>query len=528
MITLLIVDDEQTTRESLRDFLPWEELGVGRVATAVNGLAALDWAQENRPHIVLTDVRMPKMDGIELSRRLRERWPDCKILFISGYTDKEYLKSAISVQALDYIEKPLNIEEIQSSIRASVALIRQEEQRRDEERDIRNRASRGRPDACQRLTQQLVRDGTAPEDLFPLGALNVLYQNPLAPVAVCCAVLNWPPELAGGQRSAARARLLDAVFTAGEPDGPLTLPFVAGFIEDDRLALLADAGESASCAHALLAVLLAQSNEGFTVSVGVAVADGLAKVPEAYRTADAAAGLQFYDGPGQAFPHPPQSKAKAVPGRQLYAAFRQALRAGDHCTANALLQNHTAAVRALRTGDIRSVRNTYFELLLLILEVARERGQIVNAEEDERRYAWQEMDRIPFLAELDGYLANNLQTLLPPVRKDPVQNRKIVEINRYIQENYANSNLSVQAIARHFFLNHQYICSLYKKATGKTLNDAISEVRIERSQELLQDARYRVNDVAAKVGFADSNYFSTLFRRHTGCTPSEYRERNRA
>jgi two-component system response regulator YesN len=84
----------------------------------------------------------------------------------------------------------------------------------------------------------------------------------------------------------------------------------------------------------------------------------------------------------------------------------------------------------------------------------------------------------------------------------------------------------VQTVAHSIFLNHQYLCSFYKKATGKTVNDYITEVRMEKAKELLLDKKNKIYDVTARIGLTDSNYFSTLFKKYTGYTPSEYRERN--
>ena len=98
-IHLLIVDDENLTRDGLRTMIPWKKYGVDMISTASNGAAALTIAKKNPPDILLADVRMPKMDGITLAKEIHKLLPHCKIVFISAYSDKEYLKSAIQIQA---------------------------------------------------------------------------------------------------------------------------------------------------------------------------------------------------------------------------------------------------------------------------------------------------------------------------------------------------------------------------------------------------------------------------------------------
>jgi two-component system response regulator YesN len=87
ILNLIIVDDEKTTRNNLLTRIPWAELGIESVKNAANGLSALAIAENFRPSILLTDIRMPKMDGIELSKNIRQLYPDCEIIFLSGYTD---------------------------------------------------------------------------------------------------------------------------------------------------------------------------------------------------------------------------------------------------------------------------------------------------------------------------------------------------------------------------------------------------------------------------------------------------------
>lgn len=126
MLNLIIVDDEERIRESIKRFIPWDEIGIGIVSTAKNGIEALEVAHKTPPHILLTDIRMPKMNGIELASRVRELYPSCKIIFLTGYADKEYLKSAIKLQAIDYIEKPVNRDEIKKTISDAVSRVLKE------------------------------------------------------------------------------------------------------------------------------------------------------------------------------------------------------------------------------------------------------------------------------------------------------------------------------------------------------------------------------------------------------------------
>lgn len=117
---LLIVEDEERTREMLCKHIAWGELGINELETARNGMIALERFQSFRPDIVLCDIRMPKMDGIEFAQQLRKIDVSCKLLFLSGFSDKEYLMSAIRLNALDFIEKPINLDKVREAVREAV------------------------------------------------------------------------------------------------------------------------------------------------------------------------------------------------------------------------------------------------------------------------------------------------------------------------------------------------------------------------------------------------------------------------
>lgn len=526
MLTLTIVDDEKTTRDSIQSLIPWAEFGIGRVDTASNGIAALELARQAKPDIVLTDVRMPKMDGIELARKIREIYPLCKIIFISGYSDKEYLKTAINLKAISYIEKPLNIEEIKSVLRETVDLCLAEERRRNDDIKMMDRLNENLPLIYQKAAFNLI------EEHADIPGIQAKYHIPLLDVpaadgyVVLCVAFNWVFGLDACVKSAAKSDVLQLLSAGSAGISPT---YVAGFIEDDRLVYIApisNTGQSEAAVR-MLQIISPLSEGKFTASVGIGKdTGGLLDIPDAYRTAAESVKLQFYDCCGQVFEAKNDNRKKYTADKNLMKSFRDALRGNRLYEASQLISAFTDSVRNFRSSEIESVKNLYFHLLMIVFEVARERDLIGKAEENEQCYIWQEIERIRLMSELSEYLLNTMKAALPQVGPDESENRKIAEINRYIRENISDKLLSVQTVAHSIFLNHQYLCSYYKKATGKTVNDFITEVRMEKAKELLLNKKIKIYDVTTRIGLTDSNYFSTLFKKYTGCTPSEYRERN--
>lgn len=114
--TVLIVDDEAMPRKVLKDHLPWDTLKVTKIFQASDGQEAIEQARLCHPDIIISDIKMPRMDGIQMAFAIREFCPHCQFIFLSGYSDKEYLKGAIKLKAASYVEKPVDLEEIKQAL----------------------------------------------------------------------------------------------------------------------------------------------------------------------------------------------------------------------------------------------------------------------------------------------------------------------------------------------------------------------------------------------------------------------------
>lgn len=133
---LMVVEDEKVIRNGLLKHVPWQKLGVWEVQAAENGEKALELAETFHPDIVLSDIRMPGMSGIELCRTLREKYPEIEIIFSTGYADKEYLKVAIDLHAVGYVEKPVNANLLAENVKEAVKRVG--ERRKNERAKLRN------------------------------------------------------------------------------------------------------------------------------------------------------------------------------------------------------------------------------------------------------------------------------------------------------------------------------------------------------------------------------------------------------
>lgn len=524
MITVFIVDDEKMTRKSIHELIPWQELGVDRVETANNGLTALELAARVKPDIVLTDVRMPKMDGMELTRKLKEIYPDCKTIFISGYSDKEYLKSAIHLNALSYIEKPLNLEEIKLVVRNTVAFCLEEERKRMDQESLKNSLHESIPLLRQEIARELVKVNTDIKMLMYKYHTSLISMPWEGPFTITCMMMNYKSGLDCSIKNEINAKVL--ILLCSDDTG-LPSPTIAGFIENDLLVSISpgDIQNPEAVLRPLLGILTGISGGQLAVSIGIGPpAKTLHSIPDAYHTAVECVKLQFYDGCEKIF-RCNTCRTQFFPNKSLYASFRDAMKEDTGENASRIVRELSEDVRTARDRDIENIKNIYFKLLLIALEVSREIGPMDDAEEDAQNYVWQEIDRIRYLSELSSYLTNNIKAIFSRPNQEDDMTIKIYEINRYIREHISDKNLSVSTISSNIYLSQAYLCTYYKKITGKTINEYVTETRIERAKELLRNSGYTLIDIAGQIGLTDRNYVSALFKKYTGCTPTEYRRK---
>lgn len=529
MYRLMIVDDENTTCNSLQELIPWRQLGISEVVTAKNGIAALKLAQSKQPDILLTDIRMPKMDGLELAKTVREQFPQCQIIFLSGYADKAYLKTAIQLKAVSYIEKPLNPDEIKSIIRQTVALCEEERQRNQTFAKLQDNLNDSKPLMGQALTLELVNDGLDNSELTAKYAGLDFQLNPDDCYTVIYVDISWNPELNAGAIHHAKQSLLEAL-ASGSAANPANI--IAGFDPTDNLILVCRTKTAASPAFRELfdfldTCLIPFTKNGSRYAAGVgSIAMGLEQIPQSHRNAVIAATRQFYCNSQQIFyfSDPFPSSTLEI-DKALFADFKNSLRNDNFEAAQSLVRKLTDQIATCRESDLNRVKNAYFHLLLAVYDVALERKLIDPFNEREEKYIWQELAEKRSLAELAEYVLAVNDMIFKQLTETGAPNRKIKEITRYIREHYADKNLSIQTISSQVYLSPTYLCAFFKKSTGKTLNEYITDIRIAKAKELLQDQQMKLYEISANVGFTDVNYFSTLFKRKVGCTPSEFREK---
>lgn len=361
MLSVLIVDDERLVRATLQKVIDWSELGIDAVYEAEDGVRGLALVEQYAPSIIISDIKMPHMNGINFVRKVRECAAPCRVVFFSGYTDKPYLMDAIDLHVDGFIEKPLDPQQITVLMRKLVAL-------------------------CQKDQPQ-----TTPAYFFH-----------------------------GKDGSPA---LNNAVFSLKRP----VLVSFGGYLRH----------KNADKAREVLLLLCTQMRQcegtspDYIRNVFSRLALQIESAAELHAASDVQAGCEQFAYSVASYPCMDQLEEK------LYALMEQ-----------------------------------FFSAVL------------------QRTY-------------------------------DPIS-----LVNDYLQHHYSDSGLSVKSVAQQLNFSTSYLCTIYKKKTGRTINAALTTIRMNAARELLVHSDMKLYAIANQVGYPDGKYFTRLFARETGLSPRQFREQH--
>ncbi|MBW5447203.1 response regulator [Cohnella sp. CFH 77786] len=533
MIKLLVVDDEKMTREGLLHHIPWRELGIDMVRSAEDGLQAIRTCDTYKPDIVLTDVKMPVMDGIEFAGKLRDSLPDCVILFLSSYADKTYLKSAIQLHALDYIEKPVDLEELKAHLRRAVAVCLERRDRRSRENRLEQVVSESRTLWKEKIALQWI---GGPEDAaearrdmeragidIPSGARFVT-----AVMKLC------EPD---ADLQSLQARKNEALATIETTFGSFGLACVCGFKDTQHLIVHAysPAGKHpdpdklvgpAGLVRDRLGSMLGRPVRAFT-GIGVRV-QGAERILDSYRAAVVAVQRQFFAGYNRILVYRELGESDFRPltmDESTIAAFASLLAEGRMDDAAHFVRRLVERLRGSQDVLVGNAKNFFFQLLLALFRAADQQNVPLNEERRDDDFLWNVIFRFHILDELETYALDKLALFSEQLKLKENEGSIAYHIRKIVLKHLQDSELSIKTIADALYLTPNYLSLQFKKETGLTINQFLTESRIERAQELLKDRRYKLYEVASLVGFQDANYFAKTFKKVTGMTPSEYKEK---
>lgn len=512
LIRVMLVDDEPMALENVADIIDWHEHGFEVVIQTTDPRKAWEWFEKKRPKIVISDISMPHIDGLELGKRILETEPGTRIVFLTAYRDFDYVRQALELKAAHYV---LKHEISQNRLLNQLLAIKQS--LTDEQAIWKNVKKQLLLDALHGKWLMEPHDSNSP-------AAREVNQVLQGSSALFYFEVGSTYLLNGGKR-------------CGQIQQPEQVwQLVTSMMQDEGESRWFEAVEDGKEGYALILQLpnpqstLFCWNEAYKVagfiqkaistieevpvSLSIALCTSSQTIPTAYQALKATYDYSMF-----------------FPARTLFS-----LEQAQSGLRNEPLEANQKAVQAIKNEIELCNRDAAVEVLEKLFtvslighkhirafrQVIKELGKYIQD-----RFAID--PALPLGTDASTILQSFIREINDQLAKDELtanaHSRWVVKAVEYVKHHYGESDLSVESVAANINISSIHLRKTFKKEMNKTLSDFITEFRIERAKELLKKDELKIYEISTLVGYQTSQYFSQVFKKMTGTYPSEYKDR---
>lgn len=521
---LLIVDDEEMIREGLSSIVEWDRLGFEVAKCLADGREAIEYINNHEIDVILTDIKMTFVSGLQLAEYVYRNKPGIKVVIISGYKDFDFAKQAISFNVVHYILKPtrlLELNQVFQEIKSQLQKEREEKERLAEER------------------QQYT-------DLIPmlqeefLSALMMGVLKDKAEIRKKIHLLNFGRDFDQKRCYLLKARFcdfekyLEDIWAYGK----------AGFYNAIRNMFKEDADlyyHTVNCGHGRILVLAVERGEAGRLlpdrellrnkfeNVGKTI-DKVFGIALKIETVKAFENIYAVDEKGfedYFFSDADMISKNMLDSKEFLAIYEKQKLLLSYITEGnkeAVGNLFDTLIDSMRGVDIATARNFFIELFSLLgsklksidIDVYLANNEIFDYHQILK------LKDISAIQEL-GRSILNIVVAYVGSQKENCDNKVIEKAKEYICSHY-NKDITLDDVADHVYLSTVYLSRFFKQNTGENFIDFLGKVRVENAMVFLRNPRYKVYEIGPMVGYKSIKYFSNIFKRFTGMNPSEYRK----
>ena len=532
MIKVFLVEDEFVVREGIKNNVDWAAHGYEFCGEAGDGELAFPMIRKLRPDIVITDIRMPFMDGLELSKLIKKEFPWMEVIILSGFEEFEYAKQGIKIGVAQYLTKPIKGDDLLREV--DIIADRIEEKRR--ERLIREQYEREMEEATLRersnLFTDLVTGSKSPAQLMETAGslsmdLTAMYYN------IMLVILQSSAHLQGEYSNSVVE--VEEKLQALEQDHT--------FLLFDRnlegKALLFEA-ESEETLLANQKAFVKQFEEILKEYPHITYFGGIGKpvnrlrlLPECFTEANRAFAHRYFVNesrivnalelaPENPVDHGDLDLTNVDPKQIDRSRTTNFLKLGSRDEASYFVEEFLEGIgeKSLESSMFRQyiAMDCYFSVAAFIEEMGYERSEISQPDMAGDTLQSPEATR--------AYISSIVETAvsLREKRANSRYGEVVDEVLRYISENYAQEDLSLNTLASHVNVSPNHLSMIFSQQTGQTFIKYLTDLRMHKAKELLKCSNKRSSEIALEVGYKDPHYFSYIFKKTQGITPTRFRE----
>jgi len=543
MIKIFLVEDEVIIRQGIKENIPWESHGFEFVGEASDGELAYPMIKKFQPDIVITDIKMQFMDGLELSTIIKKVLPDTKIIILSGYGEFDYAKKAIGIGVTDYLLKPISSVKLLEAVERVAGLIRTEREKEELLRKYEKETAERFKLEWRRLFMGIVDQMlTSRQILERAGELGIDFN------AVCYNVLliklmtdkgsyeNMP------EYSEELIRITEE--TENHINGIADVISISREAEGWILVLKAEE-EQGICAlenqvHDNIRKITGESkNIGYFIGVGKTAAR-ITELAESYREAGKAFASRFFKEPNQMVYYSEVEQPDECESEDIILRMAGTARIDRNLITRFLTSGTMEETENFVEGLFRDVGEEQYKSQILrqyivvdmyfsVVGFLEKLGESAEAIEDEYGDVKEMAAQLDTVENMKVYLLGMLSEAIR-IRDTEAANQYTILLRKakeYIKQNFQNKEISLNSVAAHVNISPSYFSTLFRQETGQTFIEYLTGLRLDKAKEYLMCTSMNTTEIGCEVGYGGSHYFSYIFKKTQNCTPKEYRMRKK-
>lgn len=507
MIKLLIVDDEVIIRNSIKNKIEYADNHFV-FEEAKDGIEALQIALNLRPDIVITDVRMPQMNGIEFITKLKKILPDIQTIFISGYNEFDYVKSALELESCAYVLKPIKKQELNCAVHKAIEKIRQN--------SLLHTSTQMQLNLLDKFLESFYNETAVSLSDFDNVLKNLHFQT-----------MHYQILL---------VRFIDTINTAEYTEQ--TLNSVVTFISVEYTSRITSVSGNNFVIFLTSAepmdlisysrTLIKQLSIKYALDISIVLGrqtDTIADMPDIFKDAkDSLKLLHLYNTHEIILPQQQlePSWSSEFP-ENIARSIIDNIYTGNSTDLEDAVKNLSLFIQGTPTMTLYSINHIFSQILSDILRILYER-QSPKTLIDQGILLMHRFSVCNLQEDFSSQFLDYCKCVVSSFQKSTSIDEIMHDAEAYIQAHY-NEEITLKKISSFYYLNSSYFSISFKTVTGRNFNEYLTDVRIEHAKKLLSNTSIKINQVARLVGYEDTSYFGKAFRRHTGVLPSEYRKK---
>ena len=534
MYRVLLVDDEILVRDAIRKRIDWEGLGYELAGDCQNGKEAIEFVKEHPVDVVLTDICMPYVDGMELSHFLHDNYPEILIVIFSGFGEFEYAKKAIQYNVSEYLLKPVTaveLSEVLSNMRKKLESARKEEQKirrlTKVSKEYQKNEQMIRSQAISSLVTCSKDMGECIRNLEGMGIFLDATDYRVAVLSIDLYSELHEQNLEQRQESALMA------FVVYNISDEIVSNYDAGIAyqeSNNKTGILFKTNrprEFFGTVKKICGEIQEKVYETMKLEISIAVGPYVKKADElhfSYDRANEALSYRYLLGGNLLLDL--ESDAKFENDISLYIELTQLSE-----TVRKNQKREVERILKIIHDKIMESRVNKSRACLYMQQVIRTLSELVEkVHPDPRRIQEERNQLLGKISEKKTFekafdvvecYANGACDYLK-MENSSSGKRQAMEAVEYIKENYADPDLNLNGICAHLGISTSHFSSIFKEETGETFMEFLIRIRMEKAKELLEHTSLKNYEIAERVGFADPHYFGISFKKMTGKTPTEY------